>query len=170
MAKKGQPVSEVVFEKIEQETKNLLAKAVPAPDKQLCLFEGWADWNAEQAANPGCKTDNLNTIYPKASRLAKEGKIRARIEALQKQVAEKALMSPTEFFQQLTNIARGTGKDALDALKQIGQIHGLFKPEKETSVNIGPALVVQTVDYTNAEASSTGEKVTGTPQTGEVAK
>lgn len=52
MAKKGQPVSEVVFEKIEQETKNLLAKAVPAPDKQLCLFEGWADWNAEQAANP----------------------------------------------------------------------------------------------------------------------
>nr|DAR33093.1 MAG TPA: Terminase small subunit [Caudoviricetes sp.] len=206
MAKKGQPVSEAVFEKIEQETKNLLAKAVPAPDKQLCLFEGWADWNAKQAAKtaknprsaagltlaqeifanlvaagytkteayraayPGCKTDNLNTIYPKASRLAKEGKIRARIDALQKEVAEKALMSPTEFFQRLTNIARGTGKDALDALKQIGQIRGLFKPEKETSVNIGPALVVQTVDYANAEASSTGEKATGTPQTGEVAK
>jgi len=205
MAKKGVAVNEAVIEKIEQETKNLLAAAVPEPDKQLCLFEDWADWNANQAqkaknpknyagltlaqeifaklvaagytkteayraAYPGCKTDNLNTLYPKASRLAKEGKVRARIEALQKQVADNALMSPTEFFQRLTKIARGTGKDALDALKQIGQIHGLFKPEKETSVNIGPALVVQTVDYSNAEPSSTGEKVTGTPQTGEVAK
>ena len=43
MAKKGQPVSEAVFEKIEQETKNLLTAAVPTPNKQLCLFEDWAD-------------------------------------------------------------------------------------------------------------------------------
>lgn len=49
MAKKGQPVSEAVFEKIEQETKNLLAKAVPAPDKQLLLFEEFAQANEQIA-------------------------------------------------------------------------------------------------------------------------
>lgn len=207
MAKKGQPVNEAVFEKIEQETQNLLSASVPTPNQQLCLFEDWADWNEQQAqenakkktktpagltlaqeifarlvaagytkteayrnAYPNCKTENLNTIYPKASRLAKQGNVGARIDAIRKQLVDNALMSPTELFQRLTKIARGTGKDALDALKQIGQIHGLFKPEKETSVNIGPSLVVQTVDYSNAEPSSTGENATGKPENGEVAK
>lgn len=207
MAKKGQPVNEAVFEKIEQETQNLLSASVPTPNQQLCLFEDWADWNEQQAqenakkktktpagltlaqeifarlvaagytkteayrnAYPNCKTENLNTIYPKASRLAKQGNVGARIEALRQQLVDNALMSPTELFQRLTKIARGTGKDALDALKQIGQIHGLFKPEKETSVNIGPSLVVQTVDYSNAEPASTGANATGKPENGEVAK
>lgn len=195
MAKKAKPVQATVFEQIEQHTKELLSAAVPQPNKQLCLFEDWADWNASQTsknpktpagltlaqeifaqlvaagytkteayrhAYPNCKTENLNTVYPKACRLAKQGNIGARIEAVRKQLVDNALMSPTEFFQRITKIARGEGKDALDALKQIGQIHGLFKPEKEISVSAGPSFIVQTVDYSQAGAAPS--PVTGKPQ------
>ena len=50
MAKKVQQAADnAVFEKITQETKNLLAKAVPAPDKQLLLFEEFAQANEQIA-------------------------------------------------------------------------------------------------------------------------
>lgn len=202
MAKSKHSAPDILAE-IQQSAQELLDNDVPTPNKQLCLFEDWADWNAEakqknpknnsgltihqeifaqlvaagytkteayKKAYPNCQTENLNTVYPKACRLAKMGNVGARVEVLRKQLVDNALMSPTELFQRLTKIARGTGKDALDALKQIGQIHGLFKPEKETSVNIGPSLVVQTVDYSNAEPASTGANATGKPENGEVAK
>ncbi len=205
MTKKSKAIPDKeLFERIEQETKNLLTAAVPTPNKQLCLFEDWADWNAQarekhlktqagltlsqeifaqlvaagytkteayRQAYPNCKTENLNTVYPKACRLAKLGNVGARIEAVRKQLVDKALMSPTELFQRLTDEARNGGKAEirLKAAELIGKIHGLFKPEKETSVNVGPAIIVQTIDYSNAGLPST-DKATGTRNPDEVKK
>lgn len=187
MAKKpGKSRDMAVFEEIAQEAKDLLLKPVAQPNRQLCLFEEFADANAElerknpknkdgltwaqevfaglvargyskleayRLSHPACKTENLNTVYPKASRLAKLGKVEARIDAIRKQLAERALMSPTETMERLTALAREGGKDSFDALVKIAQIHGLFKPEKEM-VAIGPSVIVQTVDYSKVAQSS----------------
>ena len=172
------------MQQMQQEAEKMLSTAIATPNKQLCLFEEWADWNDEQkaknpktkdgltlqqelfarywaagwtkteayrAAYPDCKTENLNTVYPKASRLSKMGKVRARKEAFQKQLADTALMSPTEVFQRLTFIARGMGKDALDALKQIAQIHGLFKQDVNPN---SQQVIVQRIDFSNAYSST----------------
>ena len=187
MAKKpGKSRDMAVFDEIAQEAKDLLLKPVAQPNRQLLLFEDFADSNAElarknpknkdgltwaqevfaglvargyskveayRASHPACTTENLNTVYPKASRLAKLGKVEARIDAIRKQLAERALMSPTETMERLSALAREGGKDSFDALVKIAQIHGLFKPEKEM-VAIGPSVIVQTVDYSKVAQSS----------------
>ena len=193
MAKKPQQVPDVL-EEIQQEAKALLERDVPRPDKQLCLFEEFADYNnapkknpktdcgltwsqeifcqlvargyskveSYQKSHPACKTENLNTVYPKASRLAKTGKVGARIEQIRKKLEERSLMSPSEVCQRLTELARKGGKDGFEALVKIAQIHGLFKPEKEM-VQMGPSVIVQTVDYSKVNPSST-EKAVGTAE------
>lgn len=205
MAKKGQPsVDNTVFEKITQETKNLLAAALPQPDKQLLLFEEFAQANEQIAqknpktkdgltfaqeifarlvaaghsqteaylkAYPACKTSNLNTVYSKASHLAKLDKVGARISALKEKAVKEALMPTTELYQRLTEMARNGGKVEirLKAAELIGKIHGVFQPDKETSVNVSPSLIVQTVDFSKV-ASSADDKAAGTAQKGEVEK
>lgn len=182
MAKKAEQVKQDFLQQMQQEATQMLSAAVATPNKQLCLFEEWADWTdqhkasktqntdgltiqqeifarlwaagwtkteAYRAAYPNCKTENVNTVYPKASRLSKLGKVRARKEAFQKQLADTALMSPTEVFQRLTQIARDGGKDSLDALKQIAQIHGLFKQENNPA---NTQVIVQRIDFANAYA------------------
>ena len=71
-------------------------------------------------------------------------------------------MSPSEVCQRLTELARKGGKDGFEALVKIAQIHGLFKPEKEM-VQMGPSVIVQTVDYSKVNPSST-EKAIGTAE------
>lgn len=152
-----------VLEEVQQEALDLLAAPVPEADKQLCLFEDWADWNrqyikknpknkdgltlhqevfarlcaaqlsktqAYRLAFPNCKTEKLTTIYPKASRLAKEDKVRARILALEKQIADSALMSTTEYYGHLNDEIRKGGKDKGAALKIVAQIKGLLQADK----------------------------------------
>ncbi len=192
MPKKSQPVAPEVFEQIKQETRQLLDAAVAQPDKQLWLFEEFAQANeqlarknpktkegltlaqeifaklvaaghsqteAYLAAYPACKTTNLNTVYSKASHLAKLGKVQARIETIKQKIADTALMPLTEFYQRLTAEARNGGKDSFEALIKIGCIYGVFKPEKETNVSVGAPLIVQTVDYANALPPSTEQAV-----------
>ena len=184
MAKKPAEQLPDVFQEIAEEAKNLLSNHVPTPDRQLMLFEEYADSNEElkqknpktkegltwaqevfcqlwargyskveayRLSHPNCKTENLNNVYPKASRLSKMGKIGARKDAIEKQLADRALMSPTEVFQRLTAIARDGGKDALDALKQIAQIHGLFKQDNNPA---SQQVIVQRIDFANAYSST----------------
>ena len=202
MAKKVQQAADnAVFEKITQETKNLLAKAVPAPDKQLLLFEEFAQANEQIAqknpktkdgltfaqeifsrlvaaghsqteaylkAYPACKTSNLNTVYSKASHLAKLDKVGARISALKEKTIKEALMPTTELYQRLTEMARNGGKAEirLKAAELIGKIYGVFQPDKETSVIVSPSLMLQTVDFSKV-ASSADDKAVGTAQSRE---
>lgn len=164
MAKKAaeNKLPEVLGE-VQQEALDLLSADIPQPNKQLCLFEDWADWNAQLAkknpknkdgltlhqevfarlcaaqlskteayrrAFPNCKTEKLTTIYPKASRLANTDKVRARILALEKQIADSALMSTTEYYGHLNDEIRKGGKDKGAALKIVAQIKGLLQADK----------------------------------------
>ncbi len=88
-----------------------------------------------------------STIWPKASRLDKQDKVQARIEYWKRKITDEALMGTTELFARLTETARARGKDSLDALKLIGQIHGVFKAEKDLPGSASNPLVVQCVDF-----------------------
>lgn len=125
---------------------------------------GYSKVEAYRLSHPECKTENLNTVYPRASRLSKIGKIGARKDAIEKQLADRALMSPTEVFQRLTEIAREGGKDALDALTKIAQIHGLFKQDNNPA---GTQVIVQRIDFANAYSPA---EQAADGQNGEVAK
>lgn len=183
-----------IFDQIAQEATALLVQHVATPDRQLCLFEEFADANekikqtkpktkdgltwpqevfcqllargyskveAYRLSHPKSKTENLNTIYPKASKLSKLDKIGARKDCIEHELKERALMSPTELFQRLTETARSTDKKtALEAQKLIGQIHGVFKPENQITLNQGP-LVVEVSKYTpqkTAKKKKTNER------------
>jgi transposase len=77
------------------------------------------------------------TVYPKASRMMNEGKIRARIDELKSQVAEKqlwtremsvkGLMSAYKLAQQHGQAAGMTG-----AVKELNIMHGFNEPTKLT--------------------------------------
>lgn len=195
MAKKTEKKTvDELLKQIGAEAAGVLARPVAEPNRQLWLFDEFADYNAELAAKnpkneagltwaqevfaqlvargysktesyrlayPNATTQNLQTIYPKASRLAKEGKVGARIDAVRAQLTERALMPATEFFARITDLARKGDKESLF---KIGQIHGVFKPDKDVSVNLGTTLVVQTVDYAAAAANKTTADKTRTEQ------
>lgn len=96
------------------------------------VARGYSKLEAYRAAYPACKTTNLRTLYPKASRLAALGNVGARIDELKKRVAERALMSTTELYERLGDLARNGGKEEirLAALEKIGRIHGVYQAEK----------------------------------------
>ena len=85
---------------------------------------------AYRLAFPNCKTEKLTTLYPKASRLANTDKVRARILALEKQIADSALMSTTEYYGHLNEEIRKGGKGKGAALKIVAQIKGLLQADK----------------------------------------
>lgn len=109
-------------------------------------------------AYPNCKTENLNTVYPKASRLAKEGKVRARIEAVKKEIAEKALMSTTEYFSHLNDEVRNQGKDKGVALKLIAQIKGLLQADKGLPGSAEAPFVICYQEAGEVKRNGTGPK------------
>lgn len=165
-----------LFEEFSQ-ANEVLAKKNPKSPSGLTLAQeifarlvaaGHSQTESYLSAYPACKTSNLNTVYSKASHLAKTDKVGARIAALKEKMASEALMSPTELYQRLTDMARNGGKVEvrLKAAELIGKIHGVFQPDKETSVTVGPALVVQTVDYSAAKIAA-DKKATGGTETEE---
>lgn len=93
------------------------------------------------------------TVWSKASRLEKQDKVRARIELWRRRIEQECLMSTTELFARLSEMARSGGKDAKGALELIGRIHGVFKAEKDLPGSAGNPLTVQCVDFTAAGKS-----------------
>ncbi len=109
----------------------------------MCQFlaRDYSKVDAYRYSHPNSKTENLNTLYPKASRAAAADKIRARVEQIRVALKERALMSTTEFYARVSNLARGTGKDALRALEMVGKIRGEFQAEKGLPGSDGAPLV-----------------------------
>ncbi|WP_178337434.1 hypothetical protein [Candidatus Avelusimicrobium facis] len=87
------------------------------------------------------------TVWPKASRLDKKDKVQARIAYWKEKLLGEALMSTTELFARLTEMARAGGKDAKGALELIGKIHGVFKAEKDLPGSAGNPLRVECIDF-----------------------
>ena len=161
------------LEQVEQETRALLnVPYMPAP-QQMQLFEdlcevvpkkkkktpsgltwqqelfaqflarGYTNTQAYRLSHPNCKTENMNTLYPKASRAAQEDKVKARVDEIRNTLKERALMSTTEFYARVSQLARGGGKDALKALELVGKIRGEFQAEKGLPGSDTQPLVVR---------------------------
>lgn len=84
-----------------------------------------------------------NTVYPKASRMMNEGKIRARIDELRSQVAQKQLWSREMSVKGLVAAYRvaNEGKNAsgmTGAIKELNAMHGYNEPAK---LNISGDLI-----------------------------
>lgn len=107
---------------------------------------GYKQVDAWRMSHPASKA-NISTMYSKASILEKKDKIRTRISFWKNKISQECLMSTTELFARITEIARERGKEQLDALKLIGQIHGVFKAEKDLPGSADNPLVVKSINY-----------------------
>jgi len=82
-----------------------------------------------------------NTVYPKASRMMNVGKIRARIDELKAQVAEKQLWSREMSVKALVQAYReGSGAVKVSAVKELNAMHGYNEPSK---LNISGNMVTR---------------------------
>jgi hypothetical protein len=84
-----------------------------------------------------------NTVYPKASRMMNVGKIRARIDELKAQVAEKQLWSREMSVKALVQAYReGSGAVKVSAVKELNAMHGYNEPSK---LNITGSMVTRII-------------------------
>ncbi|MDR0645608.1 MAG: hypothetical protein LBG46_01050 [Elusimicrobiota bacterium] len=103
---------------------------------RLMATGNYLQYEAYQLSHPECKTSNLDTVYPKASRLAGRPKIQARIEELRKEAQEKALMPLTEAYYLLRKLAEKGSKEEVrrQALNDILKIHGALKDSLDVNL------------------------------------
>lgn len=157
---------------LDGELQRLLAQPYAAPSVQLQLFsdfcevkatrKGKTKWNFEdeilaqllargysrleayKLSHKDAKTQNLKTLYPNASRACNRSNVLARVEDIKRTLQDRALMSTTEYFSILNDIARKPSKngDRAAALKMIGQIKGVFQAEKGLPGTAGEPLVL----------------------------
>jgi hypothetical protein len=72
-----------------------------------------------------------STIYSKASVLMSDGKVRARVDELKFQVAEKQLWSREMSVKALVQAYReGSGSVKVSAVKELNAMHGYNEPSK----------------------------------------
>lgn len=163
---------EQLTNELDGELQRLLAQPYAAPSVQLQLFsdfcevkatrKGKTKWNFEdellaqllargysrleayKLSHKDAKTQNLKTLYPNASRACNRSNVLARVEDIKRTLQDRALMSTTEYFSILNNIARTPSKngDRAAALKMIGQIKGVFQAEKGLPGTAGEPLVL----------------------------
>jgi phage terminase small subunit len=93
-----------------------------------------------------------STVYPKASRMMNEGKIRARIDELKAQVAEKQLWSREMSVKALVQAYReGSGAVKVSAVKELNAMHGYNEPAKlNISGNLVNRIQRQVIDDADA--------------------
>jgi len=131
-------------------------------DEMLAQFlaRGYSQTEAYRLSHPEAKTQNLKTLYPNASRACKRSNIVARVEHIRKELEERALMSTTEYFSILNEMARGSSKDGgkAAALKMIGQIKGVFQAEKGLPGSPSAPIVVRFEGEEPEEAPRAKEK------------
>jgi len=108
------------------------------------LARGYSRLEAYKLSHKDSKTANLNTLYPNASRACNRSNVLARVEDIKRTLQDRALMSTTEYFSILNDIARKPSKngDRTAALKMIGQIKGVFQAEKGLPGSAGEPLVL----------------------------
>ena len=172
MPKKQMDPLEQLTTALDGEMKRLLAAPYGSPCVQLQLFSDFCEvkaarkgknkWNFEdellaqllargysrleayKLSHKDSKTANLNTLYPNASRACNRSNVLARVEEIKRELQARALMSTTEYFSILNDIARKPSKngDRTAALKMIGQIKGVFQAEKGLPGSAGEPLVL----------------------------
>lgn len=114
--------------------------------KQEAFCQGIADGlgqaDAYRAAY-GAENMKDSTIYPHASRLMNNGKVKARIAELRESVQEKQLWSREMSVKALVQAYReGSGSVKVAAVKELNAMHGYNEPAK---LNIGGNMMHQIV-------------------------
>jgi hypothetical protein len=93
-----------------------------------------------------------NTVYPKASRMMNVGKIRARIDELKAQVAEKQLWSREMSVKALVQAYReGSGAVKVSAVKELNNMHGFNEPTKLSITGSMVTRIIREVTDDNAK-------------------
>jgi transposase len=110
--------------------------------KQEAFCQGIADGlgqaDAYRAAY-GAENMKDSTIYPHASRLMNNGKVKARIAELRESVQEKQLWSREMSVKALVQAYReGSGSVKVAAVKELNAMHGYNEPSK---VSINGSLI-----------------------------
>ena len=96
------------------------------------LADGMTQADAYRTAYNASKMQD-STIYEKASRMLKEGKISARVASLKEALATKALWTREKSVRGLANIADGDEARAAEiiaAIKELNSMHGFNAPAK----------------------------------------
>jgi len=124
--------------------------------KQEAFAQGIADGMGQAesyraAYDAGDMKDN--TIYPHASKLMKNDKVRTRINELRESVQEKQLWSREMSVKALVAAYReGSGSVKVAAVKELNAMHGYNEPAK---LNISGSMVNriqrQVIDGTDAD-------------------
>lgn len=93
-----------------------------------------------------------NTIYPHASKLMKNDKVRTRITELRESVQEKQLWSREMSVKALVQAYReGSGAVKVAAVKELNAMHGYNEPAKlNISGNMVNRIQRQVIDGTDA--------------------
>jgi phage terminase small subunit len=84
-------------------------------------------------ANYACSNMSDKTVTEKASRLAANGKVRARIEELKKELSSKLLWTREKSVKVLADIAEDDGSkpgEKVSAVKELNLMHGYNEPIK----------------------------------------
>ena len=94
-----------------------------------------------------------NTIYPHASKLMKNDKVRARIAELRESVQEKQLWSREMSVKALVKAYQeGSGSVKVAAVKELNAMHGYNEPAKlSINGNLVHKVVRQVIDDANAD-------------------
>jgi len=93
-----------------------------------------------------------STIYSKASVLMSDGKVRARVDELKAQVAEKQLWSREMSVKALVQAYReGSGAVKVSAVKELNAMHGYNEPSKLNVTGNMVTRIVREVTDDNAE-------------------
>ncbi len=196
MPKKQMDPLEQLTTALDGEMKRLLAAPYGSPCVQLQLFSDFCEvkaarkgknkWNFEdellaqllargysrleayKLSHKDSKTANLNTLYPNASRACNRSNVLARVEEIKRELQARALMSTTEYFSILNDIARKPSKngDRTAALKMIGQIKGVFQAEKGLPGSAGEPLVLAWATAPEPATGPNREEGTRTGTTG----
>lgn len=115
------------------------------------LYEGMSQLDAYRKAFPQSKKWKDTTVSPKASKLAKEDKIKTRIselqEAMSEKVKESTLMSAEDVLKGIEDIYdRNKEKDsrtALKALELYGKHLKLFTDKVDIHVKEIPEIIIK---------------------------
>ena len=147
-------------EKPNKHSKNSLGFTLQ--DESYARFRalGYSQVESWRMAHPQSGASR-ETMYGKACRVEKKDKIQARILFWKEKISQECLMSTTELFARITELARERGKEQLEALKMIGNIHGVFKAEKGLPGSKDNPLVVQRVDFSAVEEENKAPKKIG---------
>ena len=97
-----------------------------------CIANGYSQRKAYRAAYPNSEKWKDETVDSKASALAKDGKVLARLRELAEKASTKAVMNATERKAWLTKVIQNPFEETKDKLKAVDLLNKMEGSYSET--------------------------------------